>query len=565
MHNLHTSLKELYGDEKGPTLVDDILRYFHDLPKPFTFSKQPNWYKNMTFYIVYPDGIAGPNAVPLQNLRDHLDWVRDLGCNAVHILPFLDSPMVDKGFDISNFYDIRKDLGTLEDIQAINTRAQELGIQVFMDIVFNHVSDQHEWCQKAESGDEYYRNFFFSSKEKPQFLGKVNNQYGVYARYMIDGTEKEVFIMFPEVVGEIPHWRQGKDGYWYYHTFYPQQPDVNWFNPDVFLEYAKIVMYWASFGFHFRLDAIPFVGKGIYKEALIDDRNTHLVIRAMYEVAKMVNPNCAYLVETYESLDSIVKYFGTTNEPESTLAYNFHLCTHTWVSLVRQNSAAFKEVVGTTQQVPVHAEWINFLRNHDEFSIAFIDEQTRLDLVQTLAPLGALFRGGHALSGRTFSLLGKNAARLSMAYCLLASIPGTLGIAYGDEVGMENVDISSLTEAEQKDTRNINRGVLPEALKTAPEKQPILEALREILNKRRFISYYLNIKPEIIYQEIPEVFVCRYTHGISSLVIFINISDHEITLDYHFDDGEPVLQVNDVRREGDKIILGPYGCLWMQQ
>lgn len=565
MHNLQQSLAPLYGEEKGKSLTDAIQNHLDNLPKPVAFKKEPDWYKNMNFYIVYPDSIEGANDVPLRNLKDHLDWVRDLGCNAVHILPFLDSPMIDKGFDISNFYDVRQDLGTLEDLMDVKKRAEELEMHVFMDIVFNHISDEHEWFQKAESGDEYYRNFFFWSKDKPEYHGTVTNEYGVFAKYVIDGKEKEVYIVFPETVGEIPHWRQGKDGYWYYHTFYPQQLDVNWFNPDLFLEFAKIVMYWASLGFHFRLDAIPFVGKGIYKDALYDDKNTHIIVHAMYEVAKMVNSNCAFLVETYEALDSVIKYFGTANDPETTLAYNFHLCAHTWISLVKRDCTSMRQIVEETRKVPVHAEWINFLRNHDELSISFVDGKTRTATVNELAKGGALFRGGHGLGGRTFSLLGKDMERLVMAYALVASIPGAQGIVYGDDVAMENVDIRTLPEADQKDTRNINRGILKQDWKTDPARQPVVKALQEILNKRRFLAYYMNAFPEIIFNEIPEVFVCRYTHGTSQLVTFSNLSEKEITIDYVFNNGEVVLTVNNAKLEGSKVILGKYGCLWVQQ
>jgi maltose alpha-D-glucosyltransferase/alpha-amylase len=565
MHNLQQSLAPLYGEEKGKSLTDAITKHYNDLPKPYTFTNEPDWYKNMNFYIVYPDGIEGRNDVPLRNLKDHLDWIRDMGCNAVHILPFLDSPMVDKGFDICNFYDIRQDLGSLEDLLDVKKRAQELGMHTFMDIVFNHISDEHEWFQKAESGDEYYRNFFFYSKERPEYLGTVTNDFGIFAKYLIDGKEKEVYIVFPETVGEIPHWRQGKDGYWYYHTFYPQQLDVNWFNPDVFLEFAKIVMYWASMGFHFRLDAIPFVGKGTYKDALYDDKNTHIIVHAMYDVAKMVNPNCAYLVETYESLDSVIKYFGTANDPEATLAYNFHLCAHTWIALVKRDCTNMREIVKATEQIPVHAEWINFLRNHDELSISFVDDTTRTETVTTLGKKGALFRGGHGLGGRTFSLLGKDMERLAMAYTLIASVPGALGMVYGDDVAMENIDINTLSETDRKDTRNINRGLLPQSLKTDPSRQQLTKTLQEILNKRRYVSYYMNVKPEIIYNEIPEMFACRYTHGTSTLVTFANVSEKEISFEYIFNNGEVVLSVNDARIENNKVILGKYGCLWVQQ
>lgn len=565
MHNLTHTLEQLYGPEAAFRLEQNIATHLTQLPQPYTFSKQPNWYKNMNFYITYPDSIPGNFPVPLQNLKEHLDWIRDLGCNAVHVLPFLRSPMIDKGFDISDFYTIRPELGSMEDLQLLNDRAQSLGLHVFMDLVFNHISDQHEWFQKAESGDEYYRDFFFCSKERPEYIRTVNNEYGVFAEYIVDGAPKQVYVVFPDVVGEIPHWRQGKDGYWYYHTFYPQQLDVNWFNPNLFMEFAKIVMHWTSFGFHFRLDAIPFVGKGIYKDAAYDDEKTHTIIQAMYMIARRVNPNCAFLVETYESLPSVIRYFGTTNRPETTVSYNFHQCTSAWLSLVKEDRSFIAQTVETTQAVPIHAEWINFLRNHDELSVAFIDDQLREDIVKTLTPLGAPFRQGHAVAGRTYSLLGKNPERFKMAYTLLASVPGTLGVMYGDEIGMENLALESLSEEEQKDTRNINRGVMPLNEEDTPLRRELREAITEILNKRRFLNYYLNIPPELVDLGRKQMFICKYKYGISELLMLINLGNSNQDFEYIFPDHEVMLKVNTASTDGTMIHLGPYGCLWLQR
>ncbi|MCX7996164.1 MAG: alpha-amylase family glycosyl hydrolase [Patescibacteria group bacterium] len=565
MRNLTTILTRLYGNDRGLSLDDRIRKHLTELPRSMSFQKEPNWHKNLNFYIVYPDGIEGDSPIPLHNLRDHLDWVKDLGCNAVHVLPFLDSPMIDKGFDISNFYTVRPDLGELNDLLAVQDRARELGLQVFMDLVFNHVSDQHEWFRKAEEGDEYYRNYFFWTTEKPKFIRRIHTEYGVMAEYEIDGELKQVYIVFPETAGEIPHWRQGKDGNWYYHTFYPQQLDINWFNPDVFFEFVKIITHWASFGFHFRLDAIPFVGKGIYKDFANDDTNTHLIVQALYELTRLINPNCSLLVESYEHLDGITRYFGTTNQPEATMAYNFHLCTNLWLSLIRKDVSPFAAIARTTQAVPVHAEWINFLRNHDELSIAFIDEASQREIVNSLIPLGAPFRGGHAIAGRTFSLLGNDPKRHLMAYTLLASIPGTLGIPYGDELGMENVPLNDIPEADRIDTRNINRGVLSIRKRNDQESLRICSKMQEIIKTRRFHSYYLNVRPEIVDMSDNQVFAISYSYGISELLMVINISEQEKKLKRSFTNGETMLTVNEASFSGDTIKLGPYGCIWLQR
>src|SRR6266567_2753361 len=111
------------------------------------------------------------------------------------------------------------DLGTMEDMKNVVHEAQRLGIRLIMDLVSNHVSEEHEWFQKAQAGDEKYRRYFIVQKTKPRFVGKFHKDSAVWARYIVNGKEVDVNIAFPEMAGEIPHWREGKDGYWYYHTY----------------------------------------------------------------------------------------------------------------------------------------------------------------------------------------------------------------------------------------------------------------------------------------------------------------------------------------------------------
>jgi glycosidase len=155
------------------------------------------------------------------NNRDII--LKRLGCNALHILPFLASPLVDAGFDVSDYMRVRDDLGTMEDMKNVVHEAQRLGIRLFMDLVSNHVSEEHEWFQKAQAGDEKYRRYFIVQKTRPRFVGKFHKDSAVWARYIVNGEVRDVNIAFPEMAGEIPHWRERKDGYWYYHTYYPQQ------------------------------------------------------------------------------------------------------------------------------------------------------------------------------------------------------------------------------------------------------------------------------------------------------------------------------------------------------
>lgn len=416
---LEYHLNSLYGPKAGPLLIE-IEKLSHQYEAFEYQERNPYWYKYLNLYIMYPDSLYGKGKNPLQRVCDHIPHIQSLGCTALHILPFLESPMVDKGFDISDFYAIRKDLGHLNDLRDIIRTAKEHGIRVFMDLVFNHVSDQHEWFQRAQEGDKEYREMFVYTNKKPEYIRTFDKDAAVWAEFMVNGEPKAVNVAFPEFCGEVPLWREGKDGYWYYHTYYPQQPDINWFNPNVFLEFTKILFFWTSLGFNFRLDAIPFVGQYAYKEASSDTQTTHHLVSALRNVAQMINHECAFIVETYERLDSVVAYFGTTNHREAQLSYNFHLCTDTWITLVEQDSKYIWSKLKLTSKVPNHAEWINFLRNHDELSLAYVGDDMLKKVLADIGPGGIPFRKGHGVAGRTRSLLDGNVKRFLMAFTLLA-------------------------------------------------------------------------------------------------------------------------------------------------
>lgn len=567
MNYIIQQLEPVYGKETAEQIAHNVIEYSHNFRTLDTQSDNPYWYKYLNLYTTYPDAFHHRGSPPLQRIKDYLPTISDLGCNCLHILPFLDSPLIDKGFDISDYYRVRKDLGTIQDVREIMLAADDLGIRVFMDLVFNHVSDEHEWFQKAENGDEEYREYFLYSKEKPTFIRKYHKGTKVYAEYELEnGKKKELFIVFPENVGDIPHWRQGKDGYWYYHTFYPEQLDVNWFNPTVFLEYAKILMFWASFGFHFRLDAILFIGYEAYKNVEKGNELTHRLIAALSHIAQQVNPECAFIVETYESMASIRRYFGTTNRSEAHLAYNFHLSTHIWISVVKKDTAYIWKILHQAALIPKHAEWVNFLRNHDELSLDHISDDLQQDMRDALMQYGAPFREGHGVCGRTYALLGSNEKRFLMTYFLLASLPGGIGVIYGDEYAMANTPVNKLSKQEQKDMRNVNRGKIAMSQITSNKSKRVFETLSKILKERNLLKEYMNVSPEQLesLKHDPEAFGAVYTLGISKLYVFVNLTSKKKVVPVNIYGGRVVRRINGAYATRKKITLPAYAGLWIQ-
>lgn len=557
-------LKQLYK-KQSLRILDELNSYSLTLPHLQPKSEKLFWYKSLDLYVVYPDGIVHDEKIPkLRNLLKHILYIKTLGCNAVHILPFLKSPMIDRGFDISDFMQVRSDLGSIEDVKAILQEAEKANIKVFMDLVFNHVSDQHPWFQKAQQGDKKYRDYFITTKKKPHFLGVIQKESAVWAQYIVKGKTIDVNIAFPEFAGAIPHFRKGEDGYWYYHTYFPQELDLNWKNPDVFIEVAKVMMYWASLGFNFRLDAIPFVGKSAYKEEHHESKNTFLITAALKIIAEEINPDSAFLVETYEKLDKVITYFGTSNRVQANLSYNFHLCTNIWVSLVTHDPKFIWEKLAKEEQIPKHAEWLNFLRNHDELSLAYLNDDLTKEVNEALLRNGEPFREQFGIAGRTFSLIGSQDKRFLMAYFLLASFPGGLAIPYGDEIAYGNTPLYKMQEIERIDPRNINRGSITREEFQKQHSKKISWKMCTILTQRKRLRDYMHIWPEQISTP-KEVFGALYKLGSSELFVYINLSGTRKYIKKKLAGFTEIAGINAVKVNGSEIHLGPYAGVWLQK
>lgn len=567
MNHIKQTIHRLYPDHAA-TVMEQLESHFNTFPRFKGKPKDRLWYKQINQYAVYPDAVIEKKKAPLRSLASHLKHVEKLGCNAIHILPFLDSPMIDKGFDVRSFFHVRKDLGSTEDLLALKLEAEKRNLHLFMDLVFNHVSDEHEWFQKALQGDEYYRNFFIHSAHKPQFIRRYQQGNTVWAEYHVDGRNISVHIVFPEFAGEIPHWQKGKDGYWYYHTFYPQQLDTNWSNPDVFVEYSRIVMHWAALGFNFRLDAIPFVGKEAYKQFDTHNDRTHTIIKALHQVAQEINPECVFVVETYEDIQSIIHYFGTKDSKQTELAYNFHLSTHMWASIVLQNSTYTWDKLMQISVIPEHAEWLSFLRNHDQLEFSYTSDWVKRQVVPQLLKNGAPFRGENDISGRTFSLLGKDEERFLMAYFLLASMPGAMAVPYGDEFGYQNIPLEEIPEAERIDTRNINRGMLVQEKMETEQAQRVFAGMSRIIQGRSILREYLEVQPKKLYEfdMDKDVFSAVYQKGSSQLKILINLTNKMKVVPFDPVGCHVACHVNEAEldEKNKEVRLGPYGGIWVK-
>lgn len=562
MEGIASYIQDLYTKEAGEKILRELSSYIKDLPH---YGEQSQaWYKNSILYFLYPDSIKIDDKPPLRSVTSYLHHVKDLGCDGVHLLPFLDSPMRDKGYDVRDYYKVREGLGGMEALLEVKKEADKLGIHLFMDLVFNHVSSEHEWFIKAQEGDNYYRDFFIHTKEAPQFLGKVVKNSSVFAKYLVNGEKTLVNVTFPESSGELPHWVQGKDGYWYYHTFYPHQIDLNWQNPEVFLYFAKVLLYWASLGFNFRFDAIPFIGKAAYKHLNTHNSFTHHLVATLNLLAQKINPYIVCILEVNEKLHSDIEYFGSANVEQAQLLYNFQLTASVWASLVEENATYVYKHLQEDQDIPVHAQWILFLRNHDELNLSSLPHHVIEDVHKKLLPYGKGFSDRLDIVGRTYPLLGSSEKRILMAYFLLASLPGCLLLPYGDEFGMENVSESTLSLEEKKDLRNIARGFLTKEIMQSKKGKHIFFNMARIFDMRKVLKSYLNVWPAIKESQ-KGIFYITYQLGSSELVVLTNMTPKHKTIVLDTKQYQEVFSVNSVVIDKDKVHLGAFAGVWLQR
>ena len=209
-----------------------------------------NYRKDMVVYQIYPRSFYDTNADGIGDLPgiiSKLDYLADLGINAIWLSPIYKSPDDDNGYDIADYCSVDPKFGTMEDFDTLVAEAKKRGIGIVMDLVINHTSDEHEWFQKALAGDPKYQDYYIIREGKD---GKLPNNWGNF-------------------FAECPWAPFGDTGKYYLHLFSKKQPDLNWHNPAVLEEVKNILRFWLQKGvMGFRCDVINV----IYKNSLENGR-----------------------------------------------------------------------------------------------------------------------------------------------------------------------------------------------------------------------------------------------------------------------------------------------------
>jgi len=418
---LYQYWQELYPNT-GTEKLDTFLQKNQSVQ---TTPTTTDWYKDAVIYSLYVDLFAEN----IEGLTNKLDYLQDLGVNCLWLLPVLDSPMRDAGFDIRNYDRIRAELlglpesFTKEEQEKVFggflNEAHNRGIRVIFDVAINHTSEEHPWFQESKkSEDNPYRDFYIWSKTAAEYA--------------------EARIIFKGI--ETSNWQKEGDAY-FFHRFFNFQPDLNYKNPDVLLDMGSNLLYWQSMGVDgFRADAIPYLWKeeGTTCENL---PKTHTVVKFFRALMDYVKPGTLLLAEACQQPFEVVKYLGDGDECHA--AYHFPLMPQMFKALAMGESKPIKHVLSPeiTPEIPENSQWFTFLRLHDELSLelVYVSEADRKYIHENYYHQPEWnFRIGEGISARLSELMKREPDSIALAYSLMLTIVGTPVVYYGDEFGKLN-------------------------------------------------------------------------------------------------------------------------------
>ncbi|MDQ1575493.1 MAG: maltose alpha-D-glucosyltransferase / alpha-amylase [Microbacteriaceae bacterium] len=378
----------------------------------------PQWYRRSVFYEVMVRAFVdsnGDGSGDLGGLISKLDYLQWLGVDALWLPPFFTSPLRDGGYDVADYRSILPEFGTVDEFKDLVTKAHERNMRVVIDLPLNHTSDQHEWFQQ--------------SRKDP------SGPYGDF--YVWSDTDEKypnIRIIFTDT--EDSNWAfDSERRQFFFHRFFSHQPDLNYDNPAVHEAIFEVVRFWLDMGVDgFRLDAIPY----LYES---DEGNgegeppTHDFIKRLREMVDIDYPGRVMIAEANQWPREVAAFFGTEDEPECHMAFDFPVMPRIFYSLRSQQAGELVRVLSETTDIPEGAGWAVFLRNHDELTLEMVSEEYRQAMYGWYA-YDPRMRANIGIRRRLAPLLDNSRAELELAHALLFSLPGSPFLYYGDEIGM---------------------------------------------------------------------------------------------------------------------------------
>ena len=375
-------------------------------------NNKKDWYKKAVGYQIYPKSFNDSNGDGIGDIKGiikKLPYLQELGIDFVWLNPIYTSPQVDGGYDISDFYSIDPIFGTLDDFKSLIINAHEIGIKVIMDLVINHTSDKHPWfIQSRSSRNNKYRDYYLWEDSEPdKFPNNWKSFFGNSTWSYDDKTRQS-----------------------YFHVFTPNQPDLNWENPDVRSEIYKMIRWWLDLGIDgFRLDAISHLKKKTWDFEIRNDFG-----QARWEPFTNVEGLEVFIKE----LKLVFEEYGALTVGEASGVNSFE--GKKWTG----DNGYFNMIF----ELEHNTRFENGLG--DIFRYKKIIMRWQQDLLD--GGWGALYIENHDLP-RSISIFGDDSIECAKAFAAsYMLLRGTPFIYQGQEIGMSNFPITNISQVTSPDT-----------------------------------------------------------------------------------------------------------------
>ena len=542
------------------------------------------WYRNndMLGMACYVDLFGGT----FEALKKRIPYLKSLGINYLHLMPLYKSPEGDSdgGYAVSDYRQTNSELGSVKQLRSLAAALNKAGINLVLDFVFNHTSDEHQWALNAKNGEHDYQNFYYMFDDKT-----IPNEY--------EQTLREIF----------PQVRRGNFSFepnsqkWVWTTFNNFQWDLNYSNPQVFNAITDEMLFLANIGCDaLRLDALAFIWKEKGTSCENQDK-AHTLIQAFNRCLKIVSPAVVFKSEAIVHPDEVVKYIDAD---ECQLSYNPLLMALIWNSLATRKTKLLTRSMQKTGTISNHCSWVNYVRCHDDIGWTFDDnvaaelgingddhrrflnqfytgrfegsfasgvafgENPSTGDCRVCGSLASLCGLEKAIEFNNPSMLQDAVKRIMLVHAIILSVGGVPLLYAGDELGLVN-DYSYMDDAsKQHDARWVHRiEVLDELLDESPH--PIItQGLQSLIQTRQAYPVFGDAQTHFLDAPNHHCFAYLRLNEHGKCLCLVNFSEHPIDIDSSFLDVLGTSQATDLVTQNavdcqQAQKLGPYQFMWI--
>ncbi|MGZ4494337.1 MAG: alpha-amylase family protein [Nocardioides sp.] len=595
--DLRDAVAEVYGepDDVVGRLVDLAMEGYASRPDDLhaldlARSLAPDWFQRpaMVGYACYADRFAGT----LRGVAERAPYLQGLGIGYLHLMPLLEprpGPN-DGGYAVKDYERIRPDLGDRADLRALTADLRSRGISLCLDLVLNHVAREHAWAAGARAGDPRLRDYFhvFPDREAP------------------DAFEATMPEIFPDFAPGSFSWDEELDA-WVWTTFHDYQWDLNWANPSVLCEFARIICSLANDGVEvFRLDAIAFLWKRLGTSCQ-NQPEVHALTQALRTVARIACPGVLFKAEAIVGPQDLLAYLGTGRHhgKVSDLAYHNGLMVQIWSMLASKDARLATAALQRLGRPPSTTAWVTYARCHDDIGWAISDEDAAdvgldgyhhrrflSDFYAGLFPgswaRGLVFQENHAtgdrrISGSLASLAGLEAGnpaavgRILLAHALVLGFGGLPVIWMGDELALLNDAHWADEPAHVTDNRWVHRPRMPWVegdlrASLGEQAREVHDGVRALVAARAATPHlHASVPSEVLDVRDPGVLLVLRRHPLGPMLGAYNVTGDERRVPaevMHTSGLDPAAVHDRLTGErpafaGEEMLLPPYAAAWL--